>query len=395
MARLAAFAAFLGVVILILGGLHAYLWLRLIHDPRWPAPWPRVGRIVLCVLGLSLPATFVLGRALPPAVSRVVLFVPYVWMGMMALGFFLTLAIDLLRGLAYGALFASGHGASLDAGRRRLVARGIAAAVAAVIAVGTVVAVATALGPPSVRRLRIEVPDLPPRLSGFTLVQLTDLHLGPTLGEPWLRRVVDEVRALRPDLVVITGDLVDSSVPRLYPALAPLRDLRPPHGTFFVTGNHEVYAGLEEWLPAIERLGIRVLRNERVAIGRDGDSFDLVGVYDFGAGPHVPTPYRPDLPAALAGRDPHRAAVLLAHQPRAVAEAARLGVGLQLSGHTHGGQIWPWRYLVYLQQPFVGGLHRVGPTQVYVSDGTGFWGPPMRLGTRPEITHVTLVSPRR
>ncbi|MEK6609137.1 MAG: metallophosphoesterase, partial [Myxococcota bacterium] len=224
---------------------------------------------------------------------------------------------------------------------------------------------------------------------GLTIVQLTDLHVGPTLGRAFVAEVVTRTNALTPDLVAITGDLVDGSPERLQDAVAPLAELRARHGVYFVTGNHEYYSGADAWLPALARLGIRTLRNERVTIGAGAAAFDLAGVDDFTA-LGMADGHGPDLPRALAGRDPSRAVVLLAHQPRAVHEAARLGVDLQLSGHTHGGQIWPFRWIVRLAQPFVAGLHRVGATQIYVSRGTGFWGPPMRLCEPAEISRIVL-----
>ncbi len=201
--------------------------------------------------------------------------------------------------------------------------------------------------------------------------------------------MVRTVNDLRPDAVVITGDLVDGSVAELGAHVAPLAGLRAKHGVFFVTGNHEYYSGVDAWLAELGRLGVRVLANERVALGEGDAVFDLAGVHDW-SGRRMPGPHKPDLPKALAGRDPARPVVLLAHQPKHAREAVEHGVSLMLSGHTHGGQIWPWTALVGLDQPYVKGLHRSGRTQVYVSEGTGYWGPPMRLGSEPEITRVVL-----
>jgi predicted MPP superfamily phosphohydrolase len=243
-----------------------------------------------------------------------------------------------------------------------------------------------------VKPLAITLDTLPPSLDGVRLVQITDLHIGPLVGGEWLRHVVDEVNYLKPDLIVITGDLVDGSVEDLHQDVAPLSDLKAPLGIYFITGNHEYYSGVEEWCKHVAGLGIRVLRNERVSIaaGSKGDSFDLAGVDDWHSRQFIGQ--GADLPKALQGRDRKKALILLAHQPAAIDEAALHGVDLQLSGHTHGGQIWPFNYLVHLQQPYVQGLYRHGDTktQIYVSPGTGFWGPPMRFGTRAEITHITL-----
>jgi hypothetical protein len=240
-----------------------------------------------------------------------------------------------------------------------------------------------------VKEVLVKLHRLHRALDRTTIVQLSDVHVGPTIGRNFVQRIVDQVNALNPDVVAITGDLVDGSVHSLRDHVAPLAKLRAKHGVYFVTGNHEYYSGAESWCRELERLGIRVLRNERVTIGEGSDSYDLAGIDDyqahrFGRG------HGADLPRAVEGRDPNRELVLLAHQPRAAFEAVEHGVGLQLSGHTHGGQIWPWNYLVKLQQPVVSGLERIGQTWVYVSNGTGYWGPPMRLRAPAEVTRVVL-----
>jgi uncharacterized protein len=198
---------------------------------------------------------------------------------------------------------------------------------------------------------------------------------------------VNTINGLQPDLVAIVGDLVDGTVDELGEAAAPLRDLVSRHGTFFVTGNHEYFSGAQPWLAELSRLGVDPLRNERLTISRGGASFDLAGVNDvtgrnYGDGP--------DLAKALDGRDAATPVVLLAHQPVQAVEAAKLGVDLQLSGHTHGGQMWPFNYVVTLQQPFVSGLATVDGMPVYVSNGAGFWGPPVRVGAPPDVTLVEL-----
>jgi predicted MPP superfamily phosphohydrolase len=228
-------------------------------------------------------------------------------------------------------------------------------------------------------------------MSGLRLVQLTDLHIGPILGRDWLASIVASVNALDPDVVVITGDLVDGSVETLREQVAPLADLRAKRGVYFVTGNHEYYSGVDEWIAELTRLGVRVLRNERVAIGDGDEAFDLAGVDDWSAG-RFGAGHGPSLERALAGRDSSRELVLLAHQPKQIIEAAARGVGLQISGHTHGGQIFPWNFLVRLDQPYVDGLALHNDTYIYVSRGTGYWGPPMRVGAPPEITLLELVS---
>ncbi len=236
--------------------------------------------------------------------------------------------------------------------------------------------------------VEVKLAKLPKALDGFTIVQLTDLHVGLTIDRHFVQRVVDITNKLAPDLVALTGDFVDGKVDDLRDEIAPLANLRAKHGVFAVTGNHEYYSGVEPWVAQISTLGVRYLRNERVVIGDgNGASFELAGVEDYSAAGE----YREDLPKATAGRDPNRALVLLAHQPRQVKRAAQHGVDLQLSGHTHGGQIWPWHYIVKLQQGgLLAGRYQHQATQLYVSRGCGYWGPPVRLLAPLEITRVIL-----
>jgi uncharacterized protein len=391
MQRILYFAVFLFVAVSIIVLVHLYLYARLVRDPTFSPPLRQGLTAALIVLGASLPLSFVVSRALSPGASRVVLVAPYFWMGMMLYLVLLFGVFDLLLLAARAAARLARSPALLDEGRRLFLSRLFAAAASAGTLGLTVAGAVRAISGVGVKELEVVLPRLPPALDGLTIVQLTDLHLGPTLGREWLAGVLAKVRALRPDLVAITGDLVDGTVSQLGETVSLLAGLKDaPLGVYFVTGNHEYYSGVDEWIAELRRLGVRVLRNERVAIGRGEARFDLVGVDDHEGRRHDPH-HGPDLPRALAGRDPARAVVLLAHQPRAVFEAAEHDVGLLLSGHTHGGQFWPWHYLVRLQQPYVSGLHRHGPTtQVYVSEGTGFWGPPLRLGTRGEITRIVL-----
>jgi predicted MPP superfamily phosphohydrolase len=240
---------------------------------------------------------------------------------------------------------------------------------------------------PAVRRVEIALARWPRAFDGFRIVQISDIHIGPLLGRGFARALSERVNALAPDLVAVTGDLVDGPVESLREEVAPFAELRGRHGVFFVTGNHDVYSGGEPWVEHVRALGMRPLRNERIAIGGDA-GFDLAGVDDHrGDWMHGSSE---DLGAALAGRDPSRPVVLLAHDPGSFRRASAEGVDLQLSGHTHGGQIWPFNFLVRLAVPWVAGLHRVGSSLLYVSRGSGFWGPPMRLLAPAEITELVL-----
>ena len=390
MGRFAGFAVFMGIAVLVLGGLHYYIWARLVRDTALPRPLARALLVALIGLAAGLPLMRFLNRWISGAV-RVLSWPVYIWLGAVLLIFFLLLTVDLTRAIVWlWRRFGASGPNIVDAARRTLLARVFGGAVVATTGALTAVAIRSALGPVAVRRIPIHLSRFPEQLDGFTLVQLTDIHVGPTIGRAFIETIVARTNALEPDLVAITGDLVDGTVPELADAVAPLGGLRARHGVFFVTGNHEYFSGATPWIAELTRLGIRCLRNERVSIGAGEASFDLAGADDRSGARFGEEGHGEDLNKTLANLDPGREVVLLAHQPKSVFAAAAFGVGLQISGHTHGGQIWPFSYLVRLQQPFVAGLHRHGATQVYVSRGTGYWGPPMRLGAPAEITQLVL-----
>ncbi|MGW8551384.1 metallophosphoesterase [Streptomyces tubercidicus] len=265
----------------------------------------------------------------------------------------------------------------------RAVAAGATLAATAAVGYGT----ATTLRGPAIKRVTIPLAKLPRTAHGFRIAVVSDIHLGPILGRAHTRRVVDTINRTTPDLVAIVGDLVDGNVTDLAPAAAPLRELRARHGAFFVSGNHEYYSGADQWIDHVRELGIRPLENVRTEL----PGFDLAGVNDVAGQAEQAGP---DYDQALSGRDPARAVVLMAHQPVTIHDSVRYGVDLQLSGHTHGGQMWPFTYIADATNPTVAGLERYGDTQLYVSRGAGTWGPPVRLGAPPEVTVVELASMR-
>jgi predicted MPP superfamily phosphohydrolase len=243
-----------------------------------------------------------------------------------------------------------------------------------------------------IRRVDVPIPGLPAALHGFSIAQITDLHVGFSIKRDYLERIVDAVNELDADVIAVTGDLVDGSVRDLAPHTEPLARLTARYGAYFVTGNHEYYSGAEAWIGEIRRLGLSVLLNEHVVIRHGEASVVVAGVTDYMAGYFDPS-HRSDPAAALMGA-PGDAGVrlLLAHQPRSAFDAASAGFDLQLSGHTHGGQFFPWNYVVRLFHPFTAGLHRVDRLWIYISRGTGYWGPPKRLGAPSEITYLRLVA---
>lgn len=237
----------------------------------------------------------------------------------------------------------------------------------------------------------IEVPlsHLPPEFDGFRIVQFTDLHVGPTIKRRFVEGIVEQVAALNGDLIAFTGDLVDGAVAWLRDDVAPLRELAAPQGKFFITGNHEYYSGVEPWIKEAGRLGFNVLLNEHRVIQRDKGKIVLAGVTDYSGGDFHHS-HRSDPSAAFVGTPDGLVRILLAHQPRSIYHAVKVGVDLQISGHTHGGQFFPWNHLATLNQPYIKGLHKHENSWIYVSRGTGYWGPPLRLGVPPEITVITL-----
>lgn len=263
----------------------------------------------------------------------------------------------------------------------RVVGGAAAAAGLATVGYGT----ANVLSGPTVKRVTVPLAKLPRAAHGFRIAVVSDIHIGPILGRAHTRRIVDTINSTSPDLVAVVGDLVDGSVADLGSAAEPLAGLRAPHGSFFVTGNHEYFSGAEQWVNHVRELGLVPLENARVEMG----GFDLAGVNDIAGETEG---QGPDFARALGDRDRARAAVLLAHQPVVIHDAVRHGVDLQLSGHTHGGQLWPGNYLAELANPTVAGLERYGDTQLFVSRGAGAWGPPVRVGAPADITVVELAS---
>ena len=398
MGRVSSLAIFLAVLLAVLGGMHYYLWARLVRDPALPEPWRRIATVLLAVLALALPIGMIALRLAPRPLARVVPVAAFTWLGIAFMLFCAALALDLARLVAHAgellaALLRDRPDPPADPARRLFVARAVAGTAALATGGAAALAFRSATGPAETTEVPIRLERLPPALSGYTIAQISDLHVGPTIGARDVRRVVEQTNALRPDLVAITGDLVDGRVSDLWRAVSELGALRARHGVVFVTGNHEYYSGVEQWLEALPTLGMRVLQNERVTMGDAGASFDLAGVDDWSAqrGGGAAAIRR-----ALERRDPDRALVLLAHQPRGIDVAVRSGVELQLSGHTHGGQIVPFNLLVAATQPYVRGLHRHvegdRAGQIYVSRGTGYWGPPLRLGSPPEIAKIVLTT---
>ncbi|HUG25521.1 metallophosphoesterase [Piscinibacter sp.] len=366
--------------------LHAYIGWRLL--PAWagqPA-WQGLLAGVLAASALLMPLSLAARRWRSPRGAAVLTWAGLLFLGLFSSLFVLTLLRDAVWLVVAGvALLWSGADAGVF---------GVWSGRAVPVAAGVV----TLWGFLNARRtaavVSVDVPirGLPPALHGFTIAQISDLHIGPTIKHDYLDAVVRAVNRLGADMVAVTGDLVDGRVHELAPHVAPLSALASRHGTYFVTGNHEYYSGAAAWVVELRRLGVRVLQNEHVVLRHGSAALLVAGVNDYGAH-HFDPAQRSDPQAALAGAPPDTSVrVLLAHQPRSAEAAERAGYHLQLSGHTHGGQFWPWNLFVPLQQPFTAGLHRLGGLWVYTSRGTGYWGPPKRFGAPSEITRLRLIA---
>jgi predicted MPP superfamily phosphohydrolase len=377
-------ALVIGLALCFLASVHAYIATRLLIDPGVGSPWRELGLAGIALLGLTLVLQPILERSLRPPAARIVAWPASLWMGFAFLILLQLLVSDALLWLGGSSAFAAaGPEAQADAVGAR------AAIVAAVALVAGAVALRGGLRPPSLVQVEIPLQRWPHELDGFRIAQISDIHIGPLLGRDFAAHLVERVNGLDADLVAVTGDLVDGGVRQLRDEVAPFEGLTARRGVFFVTGNHDHYSGAGDWAACASELGMQGLRNERVEIQQGGSVFDVVGVDDH-RGDMLGREGGEDLDAALAGRDPARPALLLAHDPSTFKRASQLGIDLQISGHTHGGQIWPFRWFVRLATPFVAGRYARGDAQLYVSRGTGFWGPPMRLFAPAEITEITL-----
>ncbi|MEV6017480.1 metallophosphoesterase [Streptomyces sp. NPDC051997] len=422
-------AAALAALALIVG-LHRYAYVRLVRDTTsGPGPVRRLGAAVFVAGPLLMVGAVASERAGAPFwLQRTLSWPGFLWM---PLGLYLVLALlagELVRPLLRRALerraarqgenegpapsedTVTAEPAAEPAGEtvaaeavaaegvadeaaarpepsRRLFVSRVVGGTAAAVAVGTVgYGTYGVLRGPRVKRVTVPLAKLPRSAHGFRIAVVSDIHLGPVLGRGFAQKVVDTINSTQPDLIAVVGDLVDGSVKNLGPAAAPLAGLRARHGSYFVTGNHEYFSGAAQWVRQVRELGIHPLENARTELA----GFDLAGVNDLqgeseGQGP--------DFGKALGDRDRTRACVLLAHQPVQIHEAVRHGVDLQLSGHTHGGQLWPGNFVAAAANPTVAGLERYGDTQLYVSRGAGAWGPPTRVGAPSDITVVELASP--
>ena len=392
---------FLLIMIALFGGAYGYLGWRFITPAHFGPPWSWLAWVIPAVLVMLPFVQLAFRNSKAGGVWMDVLS----WIGYVSMGFFsFVLVFVLVRDAAWLLTLAGqkavswlggGSGELFDPARRSFLLKATNLGILGLSAAVTGYGIFQARRKPTLVRVDIPIRGLPKAFDGFRIAQITDIHAGLTIGLEWIRGVVEEVNALGADLVAFTGDLVDGSVAQLRSEVAPIAELKAPHGVFFVTGNHEYYSGAAEWVEEVKRMGLDVLMNEHRTISVDGSGLVLAGVPDVSGGQFLPS-HKSDPAGTLAAVPPGPPRILLAHQPKSVFPAAREGFDLMLSGHTHGGQFFPWNAAAALDQPYIAGLFRhpvkSGEGWVYVSEGTGYWGPPLRVGTHSEITLFTLRS---
>ena len=369
-------------LVALLALFHLYIGLRLLPPLALGTTGLVIGWLALLASCLMMPLAVFARAARDEEWSD-----RFAWVGLTTMGLFSSLLVfTLLRDvvvLIAGAFLATSQLVAFD--------RLTAIATIAIAVLATLIGLFNARRRAAIVDVDVPVANLPAELHGFSIAQISDVHVGPTIKYEYVAAIVDAVNGLDADVIAVTGDVVDGNVPQLAAHVAPLSRLRSRHGTYFVTGNHEFYSGAQAWTREFERLGMRVLTNEHVVLMHREHQIVVAGVTDYSAH-HFDPRHRSDPSVALHGA-PASAAVkiLLAHQPRSAEAAAEAGFDLQLSGHTHGGQFWPWNHFVRFQQPFTAGLNRLKNLWVYTSRGTGYWGPPKRFGAPSEITRIRLV----
>lgn len=377
-----------GFVFMALGA--AFIGWRLVRPTGWGdrhrrlVRWGLAGTLLVAAGAPFASTALRTGQATTPEGIAVA---GYVAVGFLSLLLAFVLGRDLLL-LAHSAAHRI-RKQKPDEGRRRFIAGAMNVGLVGASGVLTGAGYGEARRVPDIREVDVPLRDLDPRLEGFRIAQITDVHVGPTIKGDWVREVVDAVNGLDADAVAVTGDMVDGTVAALKDDVAPLADMRARHGVFFVTGNHEYYSGADAWVAHVRRLGMQPLLNEHRVLDHDGAPLVMAGVTDYRAH-RFGADHRSDPEKALRDAPERAPKIVLAHQPRSADAVRDAGADLQLSGHTHGGQYFPWTVVIHFVERFVAGLYDHGPMKIYVSRGTGYWGPPTRVGSPPEITLLTL-----
>lgn len=365
---------------------HVYVGRRLIPlvARRWLRGMLYALLTVMCSLGLGIYQTQHLD---PTSLVLNYRMLAWTYAGTFSALFAMMLVRDLGFLLAKGIRRARGLEPASEE-RRNFLLKASGGAIVGASAVLAGVGLSRARRVPAVFEVEVKIPGLPDAFDGYHIVQLTDIHVGHTIDKDFILPIVEQVTTLAPDLVALTGDLVDGSVDMLRADVSPLAYLRAKDGVLAVTGNHEYYSGVDAWAAHLAELGITTLNNQHIAVTRGGKRLIVAGVTDYREGKRFPG-HTSDPEGALNGAPAHDVRILLAHQPKSAFEASKHGYALQLSGHTHGGQFFPWSLVVKLIEPLAPGLGKINGMWVYVSRGTCYWGPPLRT-VPAEITSIRL-----
>ena len=385
------FVLFFSIATSIVFAIHYYVGRRLIRPANFRIRIKRLLWILIMILPLFIPLSFISRMIMSESwLTDIIGWIAYLEMGFFSLLFSFVLVRDIILGVkSIAGKIKQRTQPAFDPDRRRFLTNSVNISMFGASLLFSGYGFYEARRQASLEKVDIYIPDLPPAFEGYKIVQFSDLHVGPTIKRSFVTSVVDQIHPIDADMIVFTGDLVDGSVAGLQQDVEPLKDLHAPDGIYFITGNHEYYSGAPAWIKHAEKLGFMPLIDDHNVIHKNGHRLIVAGVTDYSAKTFIPD-HVSDPHKAIAGAPATGVRILLAHQPRNIFAAADAGFDLQLSGHTHGGQYIPWSYLVTLTQPYVIGLHQHKNTWIYVNRGTGYWGPPLRLGVPSEVSLITL-----
>ena len=370
--------------------MHGYVGWKIFSGLNLNSSFAMIGIILLAILTLLpvLPILFRYNGYESSFLDKLSL-IGYTSLGFFTLSFVAFLSKDLLfKVWGFISSFFSAdvkQQITLDVDKREFLEKSLSIGILSLIGPTTAYGFYSARKGPTIINQDIYLKNLPDSFENFTIAQISDLHVGPTIKKPYVEKVVNQISTINPDLIAITGDMVDGSIDYLRRDLEPLSQVVAKYGTYFVTGNHEYYSGAERWLDETDRMGFTNLVNDNKLITIKDQNIALAGVNDYRAHQIIPS-HRSNPDGAIKGINKDKVKILLAHHPASIFKANEAGYDLQISGHTHGGQFWPFTYPTKQANPYLSGLHDHNGTQIYVNSGTGYWGPPLRLGVTAEIT---------
>ena len=381
---------FLIVVFTILWIIHGYVAWKVIPTLGLSSSHTMIGYILVFFLSILpiLPILLRYSGNETRIIDRISLF-GYTSLGFFVLSFLILLFKDLFGHAITFAGYLMRSEDPIDDSKREFLKKSLTVGAIGISGLGTAYGFYSSRKGPSIISQDIFIESLPDEFENFTIAQISDLHVGPTIKIDYVDDVLTKIGHANPDLIAVTGDLVDGSVKHLSKDLQPFKDMVANHGTFFVTGNHEYYSGVDSWLDETDRLGMTNLINESRLISKQGKQIAIAGITDFRAH-QIKSSHRSNPTKAIKSIDQGMTKIMLAHQPNSIHSVHDAGVDLQLSGHTHGGQFWPFNYPTKLANAYLAGHYDHDGTQIYVNRGTGYWGPPLRIGIPAEISLIRL-----